>query len=202
MIHVEEVTISTSLGATVPLETKYNALIDTGTTRSCISEALYHTLMLPNVKHLFSVTVGSASGNNLQPMRFVTLSFTLGQWPYTSDFIFGKHLQRPLTLGIEFDTLHRIGTSWYNSGKFILSQNDHILIRVSGYSILNDPKVLTVRDITIISITLVLITVQIDPKTIYKGLFYDVQHSQAHIDEHPNIVLIPTLHKVDSVCIT
>ena len=49
MAHVGEVTPGTSLGATIPTyfsHTMCNALIDMGTTRSCVSEACYHTLIL------------------------------------------------------------------------------------------------------------------------------------------------------------
>ena len=62
-------TIGSTLGATVPFTTghsKYNALIDVGTTRSCMSEVYYKSLMLPKINHLFFVMVRSASGNNLQ----------------------------------------------------------------------------------------------------------------------------------------
>ena len=80
MTNAEGVTSGTSLGATVPTNighTNGSSLIDTGAMRSGIIDAYYHKLMLPNLKHLFNVTVRSASGNNLQPMGLVTLGQNL-----------------------------------------------------------------------------------------------------------------------------
>ena len=77
------------------------------------------------------------------------LFFTLGQHPYTSDFIVHKHLQRPLILCIGCLKQHIFGTRWSNL-------------------------------------------------VVHEGHTYDVQTSQAHITEHHNIVLIPTIHKVDN----
>ena len=41
-------------------------------------------------------------------------------------------------------------------------------------------------------------SVQIDVKAVHEENICDVQPSQAHINEHPNIVLILTIHRVDS----
>ena len=37
-------------------------------------------------------------------------------------------------------------------------------------------------------------------KTVQEGHLYDVQPSHTHINEYPNMVLIPTIYKVDSPC--
>ena len=128
---VEEVTVGTSLGAIIPTEighNKCNTLIDTAVTRSCISEMFYHTLCLKNMKHLFNVTLKSASGNNVQLLGTVTCPFTLGKESYTFDFIMFKHLQRPLILGVNFLKKYRMGTNWTTTGKFVLTQDNQILI--------------------------------------------------------------------------
>ena len=52
---VEQVVIGSERGTTFPItiqDTKCNALIDTGTTRSCISEAYFITLPQQNLKGL------------------------------------------------------------------------------------------------------------------------------------------------------
>ena len=77
---------------------KCSALIDTGANRNCIREAYYHTIIIPDLKHLLNMTNTSDSVNNLQPLKLLILSFTLGQRPFTFDFIVCKHLQRPLFL--------------------------------------------------------------------------------------------------------
>ena len=48
-----------------------NAFIDTGATRSCISETFYNQLMLPWLLKAFCLVVTSASGITLCPMGIV-----------------------------------------------------------------------------------------------------------------------------------
>ena len=47
-----------------------------------------------------------------------------------------------------------------------------------------------------------MINVQIGLKSIHEGYFYDLQPSQTHINEHPNMVLISTIYKLEKVCAT
>ena len=47
---------------------KYKALIDTGASRSCISEKSYHELQLPPLSELFSIRVTSATGTPIKNM--------------------------------------------------------------------------------------------------------------------------------------
>ena len=64
---------------------------------------------------------------------------------------------------------------------------------------INGLKVLTASDIKLPSRTLSVVSIQIDLKTVH-GHIYDVNPIQAHKDEHPNMMLIPIIHKVDSAC--
>ena len=50
---MELVTVGTTVGATVPATLEHtlcNALVDTGATRSCLSEEYYQQLLLPGLK--------------------------------------------------------------------------------------------------------------------------------------------------------
>ena len=82
--------------------TKCNALIDTGASRSCISEAYFKTLPQQTLKGLHRVAVRSASGSSLAPLGFMTSNITLGNKTFQHDFVVCKHLMRPLILGREF----------------------------------------------------------------------------------------------------
>ena len=78
---VELVTVGTTVGATVPatLEHKLcNALVDTGVTRSCLSEGYYQELLLPGIKPVHKLQVRTASGSSLCPTGTVTCNFKLG----------------------------------------------------------------------------------------------------------------------------
>ena len=52
-----------------------NALIDTGATKSCISERYYQQLHTTKMQKLKNISVKSAMGSNLTPYRHDTLFF-------------------------------------------------------------------------------------------------------------------------------
>ena len=100
--HTEEVVIRSEQGTTFPTKvgsTLCNALIDTGATRSCMSEAYYRKLQLNKIHLLSNTHVRSATGSNLSPLGIVNCTFELGKTAFTSNFIVCKNLTRPLILG-------------------------------------------------------------------------------------------------------
>ena len=79
---ISDLTIGTTVCATVPAHIgnmACHALIDTGTTKSCMSESCYEAVMLPNLKNLHNISVTFASGENMNPMNIVTCTFHLGK---------------------------------------------------------------------------------------------------------------------------
>ena len=68
---MEVITLILTRGATFPItisSVNCNALINTGATRSCITETIYNQLMLPWLLKAFCLLVTSASGSTLCPM--------------------------------------------------------------------------------------------------------------------------------------
>lgn len=103
--HTEEVVIGSEQGMTFPIKigtTMCNALMDTGATRSCMSEKYYKKLQLAKIHLLQNVNVKSATSSNLAPMGLVNCTFKLGKATFSSDFIVCKNLTRPLILGRDF----------------------------------------------------------------------------------------------------
>ena len=103
--HTEEVVIGSEQGTTFPTRigtSVCNALIDTGATRSCISEKYYQSLSLTKIQFIQNISVRSATGSNLTPIGLVNCSFELGRIKFNSDFIVCKNLTRPLILGRDF----------------------------------------------------------------------------------------------------
>ena len=95
---VELVTVGTTVGATVPAtlgQTVCNALIDTGATRSCLSEEYYQQLLLPRLKPIHRLLVQTALGGNLWTTGSVKCDFRLGEKQFSFDFIVCKNLSRP-----------------------------------------------------------------------------------------------------------
>ena len=103
--HTEEVIIGTEQGTTFHTKigtSMCNALIDTGATKSCISEKYYQQLPLMKIQHLKNVSVKSAMGTNLIPLGMINCSFELGNIRFTNTLIVCKNLTRPLILGRDF----------------------------------------------------------------------------------------------------
>ena len=103
--HTEEVIIGSEQGTTFPTKvgnTVCNALIDTGATRSCMSEKYYKKLHLAKIYLLQNVNINSATGSNLAPVGLVNCTFELGNIEFSSEFIVCKNLTRPLILGRDF----------------------------------------------------------------------------------------------------
>ena len=97
--HTEEVIIGTEQGTTFPTKIgtlMCNALIDTGATKSCISEKYYQRLPSTKIYIIWNISVRSATGSNLTPLGLINCSFELGKVRFNSDFIICKNLSRPL----------------------------------------------------------------------------------------------------------
>ena len=94
-----------------------NALVDTGTTRSCLSEEYYQQLLLPGLKPVHKLHVRTASGSSLCPTGTITCDFKLGKQPFSFEFIVCRGLSRPCILGLDFLRKYKIGIGWSPNGK-------------------------------------------------------------------------------------
>ena len=103
--HTEEVIIGAEQGTTFPTKigtSMCNALIDTGTTKSCISERYYQHLPSTKMHCLKNISVKSATGSNLTPLGMINCSFELGKIRFNNNLIVCRNLTRPLILGRAF----------------------------------------------------------------------------------------------------
>ena len=76
--HAEEVIIGMEQGTTFPTKigtSMCNALIDTGATKSCISEKYYQSLPSTKIHIIWNINVRSATGSNLTPLGLINYSF-------------------------------------------------------------------------------------------------------------------------------
>ena len=121
--YTEEVIIGSEQGTTFPTKigtTMCNALIDTGATRSCMSDKYYKKLQLAKIHLLQNVNVKSATGSNLAPMGLVNCTLELGENKFSSDFIVCNNLTRPLILGRDFLIQNHVSVRYSENGKCIL----------------------------------------------------------------------------------
>ena len=69
-----------------------NMLIDTGTTKSCISEKYYQQLPDIQMQKLNHISVRSATGSNLTPLGVIHCSFKLEKITFTNSLIICRNL--------------------------------------------------------------------------------------------------------------
>ena len=79
-----------------------NALIDTGATRSCISEKYFQNQSLTKTQFIQNISVRSATGSNLVPIGIAHCTFELGETKFNGGFIVCKNLTRLPILGRDF----------------------------------------------------------------------------------------------------
>ena len=98
--------------------------------------------MLPTPKQVYNIDVRSASGNRLKTMGTTECTFSLGNQPYTYNFLVCKDLSRPIILGLDFLRANRIATDWSDNGKFVLQQKNSVLVESLGTYIIG-PRIYT-----------------------------------------------------------
>ena len=121
--HTEEVIIGSEQGTTFPTKigtTMFNVLIDTGATRSGMSEKYNKKLQLAKIHLLQNINVKLATGSNLDPVGLVNCTFELGKTKFRSDFIVCKNLTRPLILGRDFLIQNHVSIRYSENGRCIL----------------------------------------------------------------------------------
>ena len=185
-----EATIPTTFG-----QIKCNVLIDTGATKSCISQAYYQQLLLPATRTIHSGNIKSANGTNLCPIGITKCEFKIGTKEYKNDFIVCKNLVRPCILGADFLRKHGIWTEWSPIGKVQLISQQKFLVE-SLEVLMKGPMIHNRQGIDIPGRNLAVVSVLLDTKTLKKNQVYEVKPNLLLTNEHPNLVVLPTLHLV------
>ena len=197
-IHTEEVIIGTVQGTTFPTKigtSICNTLIDTGATKSCISERYYQQLPLISLQKLRNISVRSATCSNLTPLGMIHCSFKLGKIKFNNNFIVGRDLTRPLILGRDFLLQHHITVCYAVDGKCILDYQQQELIASIGIE--DKPQIIMAHSMTIPGRTLAIVCIynNLDPHQ--SGSLYEIEPSDAINEKYPNFFIIPMIHNVD-----
>ena len=147
--HTEDVVIGTEHGMTFHTQigiSVCHALIDTGATRSCISEKYYQSLPLTKIQLIQNISVRSVTGSDLTPIGLINCSFELGKVKFNSDFILCKNLTRPLILGRDFLIQNHVRVQYADDGKCILDYQHQEL--VASINIENKPQLILANSMT------------------------------------------------------
>ena len=200
---IEQVVIGSERGTTFPIDiqgTKCNALIDTGASRSCISEAYFKTLPQQTLKGLHRIAVRSASGSSLAPLGFMTSNITLGNKTFQYDFVVCNYLMRPLILGREFLFKNELKVYYSKTGECRLDHKQEELVATVDSQ---DDLTLTPKSgIYIPGRTVAVLNVNSSVHQNDIGQFYNVRAYSLLEDEYPQLQIVPTLHKMDNTTTT
>ena len=180
----EEVIIGSEQGTTFPTKvgsTLCNALIDTGATKSCMSESYYKTLHLDSICSVVNTHVKSATGNNLSPLGIVNCPLKLGNTTFVNDFIVCQNLTRPLILGKDFLMKNQITVRYADNGKCILNFQQEEM--VAALDITNAPQMKTTTSVLLPGRTLAIIQVKSELKPEQTGQIYEVQPNEVLSDK-------------------
>ena len=196
--HMEEVVIGVEQGTTFPTRigtSVCNALIDTGATRSCISEKYYQSLSLPKIHFIQNISVRSATGSNLTPIGLVNCSFELGRIKFNSDFIVCKNLTRPLILGRDFLIRNHVTVQYADDGKCVLDYQQQELKTSIGIE--DKPQLSLTNSMTLPRRSLAVVCVCNNLEPDQSGQIYEIEPSQYLNAKYPNLCIIPMIHNVD-----
>ena len=195
----EEVIIGSEQGTTFPTKvgsTLCNALIDTGTTKSCMSESYYKMLHLDNIHSVFNTHVRSATGSNLSPLGIVNCALKLGKTTFVNDFIVSQNLTRPLILGKDFLMKNHITVRYAENGRCILNCQQEEM--VATIDITNTPQLKTSTSVLLSGRTLAVIQVNSELTPEQTGQIYEVQPNEVLSEKYPNIYVVLMIHNADT----
>ena len=174
--HTEEVIIGSEQGMTFPTKigtTMCNALIDTGATRSYMSEKYYKKLQLAKIHLLQNINVKLATGSNLAPVGLVNCTFELGRTKFRSDFIVYKNLTRPLILGRDFLIQNHVSIKYSENGRCILDYQQQEL--VASLNVEDKPQFSLTTSMILPGRTLAIIQVNNDLEPKQSGQIYEIE---------------------------
>ena len=190
--------IGTEQGTTFPTRigtSMCNTLIDTGTTKSCISEKYYQQLPTIQMQKLNHISVRSATGSNLTPLGIIHCSFELGKITFTNSLIVCRNLTQPLILGRDFLLQHNIMVRYAANGKCILDYQQQELI--ASLDIENKPQLYMTHTVDIPGRTLAIVCIHNDLDPVQSGSLYEIRPNDMLVEKYPNLCIIPMIHNVD-----
>ena len=191
--------IGSEQGTTFPTKvgsTLCHALIDTGATRSCMSETYYRTLQINSIHSLSNTHVRSATVSNLSPLGIVNCTFELGKTVFINDFIVCQNLTRPLILGRDFLMRNHVTVRYSEDGKCILNCNQEELI--ATLDITSNPQLRMTTSVLLTGRTLAVIQVNSTLKPEQSGQIYEIEPNMMLSEKYPNVYIMPMIHNVDT----
>ena len=170
-------------------------MIDTGATKSCISERYYQQLPSIKMQKLQNISAKLTTGSNLTLLGMIYCSFELGKIKFHSNLIICRNLTQPLILGRDFLLQHHITVCYTTDGKCILDYQQQEL--VASIDMEDKPQLNMTHSVTIPGRTLVIVCIcnNLDPNQ--SGSLYEIEPCEMLGEKYPNLCIIPMIHKVE-----
>ena len=143
--HVYTINTGKKQGTTFKIDTDgyvFSCLFDSGAEISCINMETVATLGLLSKITDSSVTVNTASGQNMDVAGDIHVMFKMGKsYSFTHRLVVCKHLSRPFILGEDFLCKHHMTLGWAPGKKRTLGYLSEI-IAIASQEVSNEPLVL------------------------------------------------------------
>ena len=196
---VREIVLNLDYGAIIPVKVHNKlcpTLIDTGATRSCISEHFYNTLGNTELQEICGLRIVCASGKAIEIMGLTTLQFEINGKTFVHNFIVCSNIRTPFILGLDFMRRYKIGTTWSEEGKFSLQHENQILIQsIKEFFGHDKPEIKAKSGIEIPGRSLVVVhgRVTITPEQCDR--LYEAVPTDTIAREYPDLVTISLVHR-------
>ena len=174
-----------------------NALIDTGASRSCISEKFYKQPNLPPIQELFRTHVRSATGGSLSPLGTTQCTFHIGEKEFKFNFIVCKHLLRPVIIGADFLRQNHIFVGYSKLGQCVL-EHKHMEL-VHSISINEAPILKMTRTVCVPARSIAVLNTTCKVDSTYIGQIYKTRLDHLVQNTHPNLITISAIHCMDTL---
>ena len=152
---------------------------------------------IPPIQELLRIHVRSATGGSLSPLGTTNCTFKLGEKEFTYPFIVCHHLLRPMIIGADFLRQKHIFVGYSELGKCVLEYKQFELI--SSITIDESPRLLLTKSIQIPQRSLVVLNTSCMATEENVGQLYRVRTNHLIHNNHPNLVLLSTIHRIDEL---
>ena len=141
--------------------------------------------------------VRSASGSNLAPIGFATCKLTLGNKTFENDLIVCKHLMRPLILGRDFVYENELKVFYVKNSDCKLEYKIEELVAIAN--IKNELTLSLKGGVNIPSRNIAVLNVVSNLEEEDMGQIFNIRPNDLLSDEYPQLQIIPSIHKIDSI---
>ena len=196
---IREIVLNLDHGAIIPTQVQGKicpTLIDTGATRSGVSEQFFDKLQDTEIREIYGLRVVCASGEDISLKGLTTLQVVINNTIFSHTFLICRNITKPMVLGLDFLQQYRIGTTWTENGKFSLKYENKILIQSIEESFQErNPqlKAKTCIEIPGKSVVVVHARVNISPEQCDR--LFDIVPTTEMLTTYPELVTVPLVHR-------